>query len=88
MGSPSPVILKVQTPEYGRVVIDASDGNRYHSSLATLSAVYCYPKTSVEWEKVAADSYGLALVWTTRFEVHIDQVIGLADRIESVRQSA
>lgn len=88
MGAAAPVILRVETPSYGRVVVDASDGHRYHANLASLSPVYCYPLTQAEWEQVAPDSYGLALVWTSRFEVHIDQVIGLADRVESVQESA
>jgi hypothetical protein len=49
--------------------------------------VYCYPKTEEEWRQVAIDSYGLGLVWTTRFEVHVDQVIGLADRREPLQRA-
>jgi hypothetical protein len=88
MGTPSPLILKAETPDYGRVVIDASDGNRYHSNLTALSRVYCFPKTREDWDRVAPDGHGLALVWTTRFEVHVDQIIGLADRVEPVQRSA
>ena len=88
MGAAAPVIFKVSTPEYGQVVVDASDGKRYHANLTALSAVHCFPKTFEEWRKVTPDGHGLALTWTTRFEVHIDQVIGLANRVESTRQSA
>lgn len=35
-----------------------------------------------------ADSYGTALIWKSRFEVHIDQVIGLAYQVESLQTSA
>lgn len=88
MGTPSPLILRVSAPALGRVVVDASDGNRYHADLTALSGVYCFPKTLEAWQQVAPDAYGLSLVWTTRFEAHIDQVIGLADRVESSQQSA
>jgi hypothetical protein len=88
MGAPSPLIVSVTTPEYGRVVIDASDGARYHADLRPLSSVYCFPQTKAEWDAVAPDGAGLALVWTTRFEVHVDQVLGLADRTERRLQSA
>ena len=82
------MIVKVATPEYGRVVIEASDGMRYSADLSSLSGVFCYSRSPTEWERVASDSHGLALVWTTRFEVHIDQVIGLADRREPIASTA
>jgi hypothetical protein len=81
------VILKVSTPEFGRVVIDASDGFRYYADLGSFGRVYCYPKTKAEWERVAPDSYGLALVWSTRFEVHVDQVVALASRREALART-
>jgi hypothetical protein len=47
--------------------------------LSSFEQVHCYPGTMDEWQRVAIGSYGLAVVWTSRFEVHVDQVIGLAD---------
>ncbi len=88
MGSPNPVIVNVSTPEYKKVIIEASDGQRYHSDLSQLSGVYCFPKNKTEWEQVSADSFGAALTWTSRFEAHIDQIIGLAYKVEKVAQSA
>ena len=88
MGLANPVIVKVATPEYGRVVIETSDGLRHSTDLSTLAPVYCYPQNKAEWDQVAPDSYGLALVWTTRFEVHVDQVIALADKTELVQKTA
>jgi hypothetical protein len=88
MGTSAPVILKVMTPEYGRVVIEASDGLRYHADLSSLARVYCYPQSKADWDRVAIDSYGLALVWASRFEVHVDQVVALADRFEPVQRTA
>ena len=88
MGASPRLIAGVVTPAYGRVVIEASDGNQYHADLSSLSKVYCYPETEEAWLRVGIDAYGLALVWTSRFEVHVDQIIGLADRIEPARRSA
>jgi len=58
MDSSTRVILKVETPEYKKVVIETSDGQSYFSDLKALSSVYCYPKTKPDWDKVSADSYG------------------------------
>jgi hypothetical protein len=87
MGSSAPVILKVTTPSYGRVAIEASDGVRYHADLSSFRSVYCYPTTAEEWARVTIDSYGLALIWTTRFEVHVDQVLTLADKKERIAKA-
>ncbi len=88
MGSTTPVILNISAPRLGLVVIEASDGNRYYSDLSSLKAVYCYPKTNDEWKKVNIDSYGLGLMWSTRFEVHVDQVIALATKVEPIKKAA
>jgi hypothetical protein len=84
MGHTTPLIQSVTTPAYMQVTIDASDGNRYTADLSSLAGVYCFPRDSAEWSKVSVDSYGLALVWACRFEVHVDQIIGLATRIEKI----
>ena len=76
------------TPAYARVSIETSDGNRYEADLSSLSAVYCFPRDATQWSRVSIDSYGLALVWASRFEVHVDQVIGLATRVERTAVSA
>ena len=88
MGSTAPVILRVETPAYGRVVVEASDGVRYHADLSSFARVHCYPRDEATWGQVSPDSYGLGLVWASRFEVHIDQVIGLAVRTEPIERSA
>jgi hypothetical protein len=82
------LIVSVTTPDYAKVVVDASDGKRYHADLSAFSAVHCFPRTKQQWDQVAPDSAGLALVWTTRFEVHVDQVQGLAELVEARRESA
>ena len=82
MDATTAVILKVTTPEYPAVVIEATDCKRYHADLSAFKAVYCFPKTLEEWQRVAIDSHGLGLIWTSRFEVHVDQVLGLAHHQE------
>jgi len=80
----TPLIRSVATPAHARVSIDASDGNRYEADMSSLSAVYCFPPDAAEWSRVSIDSYGLALVWASGFEVHVDQIIGLATRAEPI----
>jgi hypothetical protein len=88
VGTTTPVIIKIETPDYKKVIIEASDGLRYYSDLSALSQVYCFPKSKEAWAEVSVDSYGRALIWTSRFEAHIDQIIGLAFKKEKVQQSA
>jgi hypothetical protein len=88
MGASSPLIAAVATPKYGRVVVEGSDGKAYGADLTSFSQVYCFPATWEQWQQVSADADGRALVWSTRFEVHMDQVQALADSIEPARSSA
>jgi len=88
MGSSSPLIVRVLTPEYKKVIVDASDGNRYHADLSTMEKVYCFPKDKLDWDRVSADSFGSVLIWTSRFEAHIDQIIGLAYKTEAIAKTA
>jgi len=67
-------------------LIEATDGNRYEADLSSLSAVYCFPRDADDWSRVSIDSYGLSLVWANRFEVHVDQIIALATRIEPIER--
>lgn len=79
----------VSTRAYGQVVVQASDGRVYHTDLGpVLSEVHCYPKDFAAWALVTPDADGRALVWTSRFEVHVDQVIALAHGTDATRQSA
>lgn len=84
MGKPPEVIVSFETANYGLVIIETSNRLRYYSDLSSLSQAYCYPKNLEQWRKASIDSYGLALVWQNRFEAHIDQIIGLASKTESL----
>ncbi len=88
MDRPTPVILSVSPLELPRLAIETSDSVRYYADLSELSFVYCFPKDGRTWEQVSIDSQGLALVWPNRFEVHVDQVIGLAYQTERVPKHA
>lgn len=88
MDTPAPVILRVGAPEYACVVVETSDGMRYEADLSSFAQVYCFPKTLEDWGAVTRDAAGLALVWASRFEVHVDQVIALARRAERWKQTA
>lgn len=88
MGGTTPLILRVSTPQYGWVTVEASDGYRYSADLAPLSAVYCFPKDQASWDQVSVDSHGLAIVWASRFEVHVDQVVALMRNREPIRHTA
>lgn len=82
MGNTTTVIRKIYTPAYKKIIIETSDNHRYESDLSALSGVYCFPKDEKEWKKCSIDSYGLGIIWSCRFEVHVDQVIGLASKSE------
>ncbi|MBN1609385.1 MAG: hypothetical protein JW940_22330 [Polyangiaceae bacterium] len=88
MDATTALIQRVTTPGYGRVAIDASDGWTYLADLRWFEAVYCFPRTESAWHEVAPDSSGYALIWTSRFEVHVDQVMALATRVEPSKQTA
>ena len=88
MDSTTPIATSVHALELGKVVVEGSDGIRYYADLQSFSSVPCYPQTLEDWRTVHVDSYGLALLWTTRFEVHMDQVVGLAFKKEPIAQTA
>ena len=82
MGQATPVILSVDTPQYKHVRAKLSDGFVYLADLSSLSSVYCFPKDEKEWAQVTIDTSGYALMWKNRFEVHVDQIIGLSIKTE------
>ena len=88
MGSPHPLIVRVTAPEYKKLIVETSDGTRYYSDLSPLESVYCFPKNQSEWRLVSVDGFASALIWVSRFEAHVDQIIGLAYKKESLPQSA
>lgn len=88
MGCTTPVIRPVTTPAHGRIVIEANDGNRYSADLSSFRIVSCDPPDAEAWARVSIDGDGLLLGWACRFEVHADQVVGLADKVARVEAAA
>ena len=62
MGSTSSIIVKVLTPELHKVIVETTDGHRYHSNWSTLSKVYCYPVIEREWVQVSVYSCVMVLI--------------------------
>jgi hypothetical protein len=67
--------VSVEPLDNCNVRILTSDGFFVTSDLSRFSAVHCFPKNNADWESVSVDSSGLDLIWRTRFEVHVDQVL-------------
>ena len=55
MGSPAPVVRSASTPQYGRVVIEPSDGKRYGANLGRFRSVVCFPPDAAAWSQVWID---------------------------------
>lgn len=85
MDSSSELIKKVSTPRYGEVVIETNN-KRYFAKLERFKKVFCYPEET-EWPKVSIDSRGLDLIWPSRFELHIDQIIDHAYKTEIIKEA-
>jgi hypothetical protein len=72
--STNKIIKYFEILEYKKIKIILNDGTIIFSNLDEFEDVYCFPKEG-DWKNVSIDSYGRGLIWSTRFEVHIDQVI-------------
>ncbi len=86
MDSSTTIIKKVIPLEYNKLIIETNEGERYFSDISFSQKVYCYPKAE-DWAKVSTDSYGLDLIWPTRFEIHITQIIDSSYKIEKIKQA-
>jgi hypothetical protein len=80
------IIKKVTPLEYNKLIIETNAGERYFSDLSFFQKVYCYPQSG-EWDKVSIDNYGLDLLWPTRFEVHITQIIDSSYKVEKIKRA-
>lgn len=76
-------ITKVTTNKYNKVVIETSLGKRYYSDLTFFQNIHCYP-TSDEWNNVSIDRNGEGLIWSSKFQVKINQVIEQAYQTEAL----
>lgn len=82
------LIQSVKALTIPRVEIQATNGKVYISDLKEYSAVKCFPKNQEEWEKVGITTQGFNLTWSSRFEVHIDQLIDGAISESNIRLQA
>jgi hypothetical protein len=76
-------ITKVTTNKYNKVVIETSLGKRYYSDLTFFQNIHCYP-TNDEWNNVSIDRNGEGLIWSSKFQVKINQVIEQAYQTETL----
>jgi hypothetical protein len=76
------LIQKVKPLDYKKVIIE-TDSKRYYADLSEFDSVHCFPK-SPEWSDVSIDSDGIDLIWGCRFEVHVNQVIDCAYKVEDL----
>jgi hypothetical protein len=86
MDNTSTIIKKVIPLEYNKLVIETNENEKFFADLSTFSKVYCYPGID-DWKNVSIDSYGIDLIWPTRFEVHITQVIDSSYKVERIKQA-
>jgi hypothetical protein len=68
------LITKVTPNKYNKVVIETSKGKRYFSDLTFFQNIHCYPKEG-EWNNVSIDPNGKNLIWSSKFQVKIDQIV-------------
>ncbi len=80
MDQSSTIIKKIFFPAYKKIAIETKDGSRFEADLSLFEKVYCFPKNFSKWKKAWIDGYGLGVIWESRFEVHVDQIIGLATK--------
>ncbi len=77
-----PKIVKVETPEFGKLIVEASDGVRYHSDLSSLAHIKNFPKDEKGWSSVKIDSYGISLVWKSQLQLNLLQISSRATKTE------
>lgn len=82
MDSTNKIIKFFEILEYKKIKITLNDGTIVFSNLEDFEDVYCFPKQA-DWNNVSIDSYGRGLIWSTRFEVHIDQIIDASYSVEN-----
>lgn len=77
-----PKIVKVLASEYGKLVVETSDGLLYHADLSQLAHIKDFPKDEEAWKRVKIDSYGVALMWGSQLRLHLGQITSRAIKTE------
>lgn len=75
------IIRSIEAIEYKKIKVIFSDGTMVFSDLSDFSDVYCFPVKN-DWKNCSIDSYGRGIIWSSRFEVHIDQVVDNSYSVE------
>jgi Protein of unknown function (DUF2442) len=75
MDKTTALIVSVSALPNFQVEVQLSDGQTVQADLSRFKTVFCFPKSDAEWQKVSVDSHGLDLIWASRFEVHVDQLL-------------
>ena len=88
MDKATKLIVSIEPLEYCRVQILTSDGQFVTADLSRFKTVHCFPKTEKDWKLVSVDSSGLDLIWSSRFEVHVDQVLDNSILVENSEKLA
>ena len=76
------LIQKVKPLDYKKLLIE-TDSKRYYSDLTEFDSVHCFPDKN-QWNDISIDSDGIDLIWGCRFEVHVNQVIDCAYKVEDL----
>ena len=71
-----------------KIEVLTTNGMRYVTDLSKFKTVNCFPKNQQEWEKVFITEGGYNITWSSRFEVHIGQVIDHALSEGSIKRKA
>lgn len=82
------VIQSVKALKKPQIEFTATDGKVYIADLKDYSSIKCFPTSQKEWENVGITTYGFNLTWSSRFEVHVDQLIDAAISSENIQLRA
>ena len=81
MDSTNKIIRSAIAVDYKKIRVVLTDGTVLFADLSEFNDVYCFPSKE-DWKNLSVDSYGRGIVWVSRFEVHIDQVLACTFSVE------
>jgi hypothetical protein len=63
---------------YNEITITLNNGSTYSANLSQFNDVYCYPKNLKDWKNARIGECHADIEWDCGFDVHLDQIAGLA----------